>query len=165
MAPGKHDPTRFSTYIRVHENYLDRLVREGFVRPDHDLVFEAVPGGMLLEGTASCLGGITVQVRKLLEFRDEGQDPMVQTRWYSYNVTLQGVGIIFRYDSPFLPDLGGHHRHHHVHHFDVLKGDREGIVGEIEDPEMVPTLGEVIEEARNWYYENLDELRKRGLAH
>lgn len=119
---------------------------------------------MLLEGTASCIGGIEIQVRKLVAFLDDGDDPLVQTEWYSYNVTLRGVGNIFRYDSPFLPDRGGHHAHDHVHLYDAFAGDREGTIEPIYNKDDVPTLGEVIDRARDWYWQNVEELERRGLA-
>jgi len=159
VSPGKHQPTRLSTYLRVHSNYVAGFERDGFVEPGHDLDFQPVPGGLLLEGEARCQGGLVVEVRKLLvPLDDSSDDPEVQTRWYSYNVALQGVGTIFRYDSPVDHDSAGHHRHHHVHRYDVLAGDREGRIKELRHPDDVPTLGEVFEEARGWYYAHVDQL-------
>lgn len=130
--------------------------------------FEPVPGGFLLDAEFRCKGGIIVEARKLARVvQKDPEDPVVETEWYSYNVSLQGFGPVVRYDSPFLPDReghhGDHHRHHHVHRYDLLAGDREGRVEIIEDGEDVPHLGDVIREAEEWYYANRPELERRGL--
>ena len=73
---------------------------------------------------------------------------MVQTVAYSYNAALNGRGVILRYDSPHV-----HHNHlHHVHRYDVLKGDSTGRLEPVDQDEW-PTLGEVVEELRVWYYD------------
>lgn len=160
MRSGKHAPTRFSQYIKAHDNVLGQFVREGFVAEDHGLEFEAVPGGLLLEGRLECEGGIRIDVTKLVAYVIEDTDPLVETRRYRYHVTLRGAGNVFRYDSPHET----HNREHHVHRYDLLDGDRRGEVTFLHDEEEVPTLGEVIEEARQWYWANLEDLQDRGLA-
>lgn len=122
-------------------------------------------GGFLLDAVFDCEGGILVHARKLARVVSdaEGDDPVVETAWYSYNVSLRGVGNIVRYDSPFLPDSGGHHASHHVHRYNVLAGDMEGRIQELEAEHHVPHLGEVIREARDWYFGHIKELQARGM--
>lgn len=128
VRTGKHAPARFSHYARAHLQDLEQLTRSGFIQPDHGAEFTAVPGGFLLDATFDREAGIIVHARKLARIVSdaEGDDPVVETAWYSYNVSLRGVGNIVRYDSPFFPDLQGHHATHHVHRYDVLAGDVEG---------------------------------------
>jgi len=45
-----------------------------------------------------------------------------------------------------------------VHRYDVFAGDRKGVVEEFRGGDW-PTLGEVLEELRIWYYANLDFLK------
>ena len=57
---------------------------------------------------------------------------------------------------------GGHHDSHHRHSYDVLGEDpTRSAVTCIAGLDDVPTLGDVIEEARSWYYENLDAIEAR----
>lgn len=62
----------------------------------------------------------------------------------SYNVRIQGVGNVVRYDSGHID----HNTDHHVHHYDVLNGDRTGTVT-IYGEAGWPTLAEVISSARD----------------
>jgi len=141
VPSGKHAPTRLSSYATVHHNVLDQFVRDGFVDAGHDLDFTATEGGFLLEGVLRCAGGIEIEVRKLVGIVLEEVDPLVRTRWYSYNVSVHGLGNIFRYDSPHVFDPQGHHAEHHVHRYDVLTGDREGLLEFIHGEDAHPTLG------------------------
>lgn len=94
-------------------------------------------------------------MRKRLEILEGvGADTLVRAVYYSYNVALEGVGNIFRYDSPHKD----HRPHHHVHRYDVMSGDRRGRVEMIFDESARPTLGEVLLEAESWYYEHYDAL-------
>lgn len=161
MRSGKHRATYLSQFAKAHHNVLAQLVREGFVDEDHGLEFEAVPGGLVLEGILDCAdGAITVEVQKFVAYVLEADDPLVETRSYRYHVALRGVGNIVRYESPHET----HNRAHHVHRYDLLAGDRGGEVRFLHDEEDVPTLGEVIEEARQWYWTNLEALKERGLV-
>jgi hypothetical protein len=60
---------------------------------------------------------------------------------------VSGRGNRFRYDGPHGDD---HHPYNHVHRFDG-KG-RETSLLEIGDENEVPTLGDVIAEAHDYYY-------------
>lgn len=108
-------------------------------------------GQLQLVGEIRCLGGIVIDVDKyLVQLDGEGPNATVQTTDYSYNVYIQGLGNIFRYDSAH----HDHHSFHHVHRYDVFNGDREGTVERCE----WPTLGEVIERAAEWYDANFEQL-------
>lgn len=86
---------------------------------------------------------------------DGGADALIQTAFYSNNVALEGVGNLFRYDSPH----EDHRPEHHVYRYDVLAGDHDGGVEAIPDESQRPTLGEVVQEAADWYYDHVDELQ------
>ena len=161
---SKHGPNRLDNYQLVHETRMQHLIASGFVLVD---TTEFLPnrGAILLVGAIGCLGEIHVEVIKTLAILDgDGPDATVQTESYSYNVALRGVGNIFRYDSPHaMPgerDPVQHHNYHHKHVYDVLSGDKHGHVVLIEREDDIPTLGEVIEEAAEWYYNHLETLSK-----
>lgn len=154
MSRDKHNPWRLGRYIDIHRTILEQFLRDGFVVSE-DLSFERINGFILLEGRVHCLGGIYIAVaERLVIVQGEGTEAMVERAGYSYNVVLEGVGNIFRYDSPHTD----HNREHHVHRYDVLEGDSQGAIDFIYDEEKRPTLSEVTEEARQWYYEHYDEL-------
>lgn len=152
---GKHGPNRLGSYVQTHEAIMGQLRRGGFVSSD-DLTFVPLQGSILLQGTVNCQGGLYVRVLKRLKVLDNGgADALVQTVFYSYNVALEGVGNVFRYDSPH----EDHRPEHHVHRYDVLDGDHDGRVEMIPDESQRPTLGEVIQEAADWYYEHIQRLQ------
>lgn len=154
MAGSKHGPNRITNYLETHDTVMGQFVDAGFVLSD---TLELVPVGvglLVMHGRLSCLGGIALEVYKLLKVVDgEGASARVETIDYVYNAHLQGVGNILRYDCPH-PD---HNCFHHVHKFDVFNGDREGTVERI-DGESRPTLGEVVGELQAWFYENYARL-------
>ncbi|NBB87164.1 MAG: hypothetical protein GVY12_13230 [Bacteroidetes bacterium] len=146
---AKHGPNRLKSYIETHETVMEHLRLGGFVVSD-TLAFSALRNSILLTGNIGCKGGINIDVKKRLQVREgEGANALVQTVYYKYNVALSGHGTIFRYDSPHRE----HRRFHHVHRYDVLSGDSEGTVERIED-DAWPTLGEVVQEAADWYYDH-----------
>jgi hypothetical protein len=138
---------------------MQQYVRGGFIVSD-GLAFEALGEGFIfVRGTIGCAGGLYIDVEKILEIvGGEGPRTMVQTISYTYNAAIEGVGNVFRYDSPHAED---HRPFHHVHRYDVLAGDRDGTV----EGSSWPTLGAVIGELQDWFYEHIDELteiRTRG---
>ena len=124
-----------------------------------DLDVDAVEGHLLLHGRIHCKGGLQIDVNKRLRLGDESGHDTVQTVAYSYNVSLQNLGNIFRYDSPHPT----HNREHHVHRYDVLNGDTEGTVEMDYREDEWPTLREVVDEAAEWYYAHLRDLIEAGL--
>ncbi len=136
------------------------LERDGKVLLDGDgLTIERSGGGVVIEGRIQCAGGITIYVTKRLTVLggDVGGD-VVQTDSYTYHVMVEGLGNLLRYCGPHDDEAHPEHKpFHHKHTYNVLRGDVEGGVSEIE-PERRPTLAEVIIEACRWYYDHADEI-------
>jgi hypothetical protein len=87
----------------------------------------------------------------------------VQIVGYRYHVKIPGIGNVFRYEGPHPrretgPAPPPHHDHHHVHRYDILRGDLTGKVEIIPNVGGVPTLREAISEAADWFYEHIDEI-------
>lgn len=160
VSRHRHSATRLSTYLNVHQNRLEQLLRGGFLISADDLQIEAGDGCILIEGLLHCQGGIIVDVSKRIVFLEDEEDPLVQTVDYSYCVTLRNVGVICRYDSPHKD----HQQDHHVHRYDVLDGDRDGKVEPIYEEDERPLLAEVVEEAAEWFFKNLARLQRDGLV-
>jgi hypothetical protein len=146
--PSRRGPISYTNYQRIHDRRIEDFVNEGFVI-SHNVTFGPPSSGHItVEGDIYCLGGITVEVRKRLKIlRGKGPKAMVKTSDYAYNVYANGRGNLFRYDSPH-----EHRPYHHVHRYDVLATWSELSVEDIGNENKVPTLGEVIEEARDLYY-------------
>lgn len=154
-----HLPTRFSTYQATHNNLLGQFKDRDFVGKEN-LCFTPSAQGIFLEGEIGCLGNIVIAVEKFLEILDgDRNDAMVQTLWYSYNVFIRGQYNLFRYDNQdddFLRP--GHQDEHHKHCFDWRTG--EEVVG---SPiwmgvDKWPTLGQVIAEVEDWYWEHREDI-------
>jgi hypothetical protein len=130
---------------------------DGFVGED-TLTLEPLGADMLtMIGEIACLGGIVVRVEKYLEVLEgDALDAYVRTFEYQYNAFVRGRNNILRYDNTHTYD--GHGDPHHKHMYDWKTGDPlpnfPAWVGE----SNWPTLGEVIEELRAWYWENRNEL-------
>lgn len=132
---------------------MHQLRAEGFVLDD-GVEFQPYGSGyIVMAGRITCAGGIHVDVSKVLRVERESGVAWVQTIEYSYNAVLPGRGAILRYDSPH----ESHRPHHHVHRYDVLAGDKDGTVDATSDTDW-PTLGEVLTELRDWYYDNYERL-------
>ena len=153
----KHRPIKFNRYQEIHDSYLDSFLREGFIA-DHTLIFSGSNFYRFsLKGEIACLGNILITVDKTLEvLQDYRKNALVQTVMYNYNVSVRGYGNVFRYDNSH--SRIGHPDNHHKHEFDWKLNDQdEGKVIWV-GAEKWPTLGEVIEEARDWYWSNQSEL-------
>jgi hypothetical protein len=144
----KHQPNVFWRYKQIHTNVMDQFRHSGFIRAD-DLTFsDEIEGRIRLAGHIECAGWIYLRVTKDLRvISGRGEMALVQTEWYSYNVALEGEGNILRHDSP------------HPHRSE----DRKGIVTVIRTGAH-PTLGQVIGEARDWFYANVDEIMRRRVG-
>jgi hypothetical protein len=153
---GKHAPIALGKYLEIHETAMRRLERDNrYVLPEGaGLTIERVDDGLLISGRIRCVGGIAIDVTKFLAIlAGEGDSAVVQTVSYTYHVALEGLGNLLRYCGPH--DDVAHPDHkpfHHKHTYDVLRGDVEGHVTEV-DAEERPTLAEVITEACAWYFE------------
>lgn len=117
-------------------------------------------------GDIGCLGNIRLSVEKYLQVLTPGasgrdvlggdHDIEVETRIYAYHAAVVGHGMILRYDNNH--GRAGHADWHHVHRGDWRNaGDDAGVVEWIGEDRW-PTLGEVIQELADWYYEHRDEL-------
>lgn len=151
--PGnaKHSPARFSTYVTAHENYMDQLRATDFIGNDSLEIPPFESGLFKIRGEISCLGNIAVRVEKtLVVLGEEGEtDPLVQTVDYAYNASVRGYKSFLRYNN--LHTVPGHKDAHHKNSFDWQT--EEHLPG---SPEWVgeagwPTLGEYLEEVREWY--------------
>lgn len=132
------------------------LVAGGFVRADGLTLGEAEDGEIKIAGELKCDGGIAIQVDKtLLILEGAGDTAIVRTVDYRYHGFVEGRGSLFRYCSPHLDD--GHRPYHHVHRFAIPTLAAIIPVERITDGNDIPTLRQVVEEARDLYYGH-DEL-------
>jgi hypothetical protein len=159
MGKSKHAPNRLRAYIEIHDSFISQYVDKRFIG-FNTLRFIDSPDKVFVRGHLGCSGNIVIAVEKKLVFVDrDHRDDLVQTQWYAYNVFVQNVGNVFRYDNQD-KDFAfrkGHKDPHHKHLFDwrtnkELQAVWVGVDG-------WPTLGEVIEEAHQWYWDNHSALR------
>jgi hypothetical protein len=83
-------------------------------------------------------------------------NPLVQTVWYSYNVSVRNHFNTFRYDNQdddfsFRLD---HQDAHHKHVFDWQTGNELSDSPIWVGAEKWPLLSQVLEEAEAWYWEH-----------
>jgi hypothetical protein len=135
---------------------MEGLRASGFVDGD-TLVIEVGPHTITMEGEIACLGGIVINVLKTLEvLRGEGQDAMVQTVTYSYNVSIRRQFNIFRYDN--LHPTKGHPDPHHKNLYDWQTGEQLPESPKWVGIEQWPSLTDVILEAQQWHGDHYDKL-------
>lgn len=138
---------------------MDQMRADGFIGED-TLALEPIGADILtMFGEIACLGGIVVRVEKYLEILEgEALDAYVRTFEYKYNAFIRGHNNVLRYDNTHT--YNGHGDPHHKHMFDWKTGEHlpgyPSWVGE----EDWPTLGEVMEELRGWYWANREDLPK-----
>jgi hypothetical protein len=135
---------------------MERLVRGQFVLSD-ELRILGSPSGLEVSGSLECAGRIRIDVMEIWSITYLGGVHHVSRDEYSLNASLGGVGNILRHDSPH-PD---HNREHHVHSFDVLRGDLHGSVELIYEEDRIPTLYEFVAHVEEWYYAHLGKLPSR----
>ncbi|MGM3308903.1 hypothetical protein ACSQ6I_23480 [Anabaena sp. WFMT] len=159
---GRHQPNKFLLYKDIHNSALKNLCDTSFVG-SHSLVFESIPGEFCLSGEISCLGNILVAVYKILTILDDDEEnPLVQTVEYSYNASIQGHNTIFRYDNQddyHHVSYDDHQDEHHKHEYDWTTGKQNSGSPMWIGDEKSPTLGDVLWELHNWYYENISYLK------
>ncbi len=154
MSPGKHGSNRYLNYVETHETVMQQFRERGFVLQDDLFFSQATESTIILEGTIHCMRGINISVQKQIAILGgDDRNPDVQSVSYSYNVALVRQGNIFRYDSPHAT----HNQEHHVHRYDVWSS-QEIALDLLPNEDERPTLGEVIQEAEAWYYDNYDRL-------
>lgn len=157
---NKHGPNRLSSYIEIHDTVMRSLFDEGCVESESLEFTSGADGWIILDGEIVLRGRLLkVKVTKGLEVRDNGQDdPMVQTRYYSYNVSIVGGSNVFRYCSPHKDPGPEHHDVHHRHQYDPFgPNPYQNTVSTVEE-DTWPLLSEVIREADEWYWANQEEI-------
>jgi hypothetical protein len=160
---GKHAPIELGKYIDIHGTAMRSLERDNYVLPGGDgLGIERVDGGLLMSGRIVCVGGVTLDVTKLLAILSgEGDGAIVQTTSYTYHAMIEGLGNLLRYCGPHdTPEHPDHKPYHHKHTYDPLGEEVEGHLEEV-DPDSRPTLAEVISEACRWYFDHAEEIEAR----
>jgi hypothetical protein len=136
---------------------MAQLRAEGFVCGDN-LAFpppSRKSNFIRLKGSIFCLGGIRIDVTKhwrILYW--EGKVPVIQTERYAYHAMVEGFYGIFRYDNVHRTPYKGHHDRHHKHLIDWKTGKQFCSPPEWVGEEKWPVLDKVIEELRDWYWEN-----------
>lgn len=144
---SRHDWCSWTQYSDIHSRCLHNF--EHFILNDL-LMADMTPAGVAWGGELFCQGGIEIHVHKLQDVRYDRDWAEVRTHSYSYHV-LQRRGSatvsLFRYDNIHVH--AGHPDAHHRHRFDKRGGEIEPAkhVGEAN----WPTLGEVLQEANEWW--------------
>ncbi|MEH1918012.1 MULTISPECIES: hypothetical protein [unclassified Nostoc] len=167
---GVHAPNNFSAYEQIHETVIDQF-RDSLFINDHTLEFSAgrrfddisdeVIPQIRLKGQIGCQGKILITVDKFLDILDNsGNNRLVQTFSYSYNASVQGFGNIFRYDNldDYFVVNSGHPDNHHRHNFNWCVNQQKWQDLTWVGYDNWPTLGKVITELQEWYWDNKDEL-------
>jgi len=159
-TPLRHKPNRLQNYLKVHETVLEQFKKRGFVGED-SLEFIPLNKYFILQGEVGCIGGLILKVEKLIRVIEvDSSDLSIQTAWYSYNASIRNSHNVLRYDNQD-EDFGfreGHSDEHHKHVFDWQTGDELD-----ESPLWIgadnwPTLGDVLKELEDWYWENKGSL-------
>lgn len=152
----RHKPIKFCRYQEIHDSYIESFVQRGFIG-ENTLRFEPDLYEIILLGEIACRGQIVITVNKSIEIIEgSGENALIQTWLYEYNVSIRNYGNVFRYDNSH--SRLGHLDNHHKHEFDWrIKETGEGKVTWIGEDQW-PTLGDVIEEAEKWYWNNYIEL-------
>ncbi|MEL7352759.1 MAG: hypothetical protein ABG776_12530 [Cyanobacteria bacterium J06555_13] len=141
---------------------LDQLRSDKFVGPD-SIEIEPGSGELVMRGEIGCKGGILIDVEKTLAIISGwGDEALVETVRYKYNVSLRGLSNILRYDNQD-EDFSFRKNHadrHHKHVFDWRTGIQQRV--EWVGADNWPKLNQVIEEMREWYGEHMHELKAQG---
>ncbi len=139
---------------------MRRLERDGYVLPGGDglTIDQTVPGVLFMDGRIGCAHGMSVGVKKTLKILSgEGPTAVVQTTKYTYHVMIDDRWNVFRYCAPHDDLAHPHHKpFHHKHIYDPLCGDLREVASH--ESETWPTLGEVIDEACQWYFDHAAEI-------
>jgi hypothetical protein len=138
---------------------LAPALRSGFLLSGGELEFDPRFEIVGMKTDLLCEGGIRIQVEEHHRFVRMGwlgPRDAAELIYYRYNVVLNNVGTIFRYNSPH----EDHRQFHHVHRIDVLGSGAETVLP-LKERE-VPTLREVLQESERWHYDHLDRSTGNG---
>jgi len=161
---ANHAPNDLYSHITIIGSVVRKWEAVGFIT-DEALVFAPCEGGFVCAGFLCCVGGLVIRVEKRLEVQGgTGTNPVVQTLDYAYNVSLQGSGVIFRYDNSHGPPpdypkddpVQQRETWHHRHKMPFPPG-AEG-KGTVDWNVVWPHLSDVIQEANDWYEEHGEPL-------
>lgn len=154
-APGtgprrnKHDWNGLESYLATHFRHLRNW--EHFITSDSLIITPNDENGLVIERRLDCQDGLFIDIKKTIEINENNQ---VRTIAYKYHAGIHGdpTRSIFRYDDAHIYVREGHADAHHKHRFDHTTWR------EIDPPEWIgeerwSTLGEVIEELHEWWYE------------
>jgi len=144
---GRHAPNSWDSYLAAHNGRLADFA-DHFLERD-TLEINTTSTTVVWSGVLYCRGGIEIKVARQQRTWMRSGRRWVETIEYSYHVMTKaedGVHGLFRYDNAH--PHPGHPDAHHRHDFGV-DGEHEVIrwVGEA----SWPTLGDVIEEAYEWW--------------
>jgi hypothetical protein len=168
VSRGRLTPRALHLYTASIEDAVEQIKQSEFWEWDDIGYYGEVEGGrefLNARGTVVCSGGVRVHVYEKLMFHRErrwapsGAERLLDLVEYSHSAVLHNRGNIFRYDSPDIrPTVGApeHHKHHHLHRFDVLGTGEEIKPPEIIPPDRAPTLRQVLHEAEAWYRKHLE---------
>ncbi len=160
IVKTKHQPNKYGSYVEIHTTVMEKFRAQGFIGSDNLLFESFLLEGFRLRGQIACLGGIVITVDKFIEILEhQGSYGLVQTKWYTYNVSLRGGNNIFRYDNQDKDYLRpGHQDEHHKHVFNPWNGCEIPNSPEWIGLENWPTLGEIIKESQDWYWQHREIL-------
>jgi hypothetical protein len=155
---SKHQPVAFAKYVKIHDSYMESYYKKAMVVSDTlnwDLSDQPMVTlkGKIFIGDQS---GLCLYVSQLMRLsRDKRGRQLVRIDEYTYNLYYDGKkkSEIFRYDNFDIEPRRGHKSTHHCHRFMSGKEQR-GSPYELLH-EDVPTLGQAIEEAYEYYLETI----------
>lgn len=160
--PPNHSPNLLRSYLEIHDTVLAGYIREGDFVGKEDV--EVVPyssrsrPGFLFKGEVGCIGEIVISMEKFLEITKDGPtpgNPWVETRWYNYHVFIRNWRSIFRYDNQDPEYMrSGHGDEHHKHMYNLDTGDEVNGSPIWIGANCWPHMHEIIEEAKQWYWDN-----------
>jgi uncharacterized protein with von Willebrand factor type A (vWA) domain len=128
---------------------------DGFVVEDR-CAFTFLPETILLQGTIVCLDALTVDVEKEIAILSGlKMNARVQTRRFRYHARVRGAHNILRYESAH-----EHRPQAHKHVYNTFGDGQEQEIIDLFHENEIPTLGEVIQELREWHQENAGRLKK-----
>ena len=148
MSADRHGWNALDHYIGIHDAHLNRF--DHFIETNGVTFTVAGPDSIRIAGRFSSVGGVYLDVSKILEINTRNQ---VRTLKYSNHagITMPVLRSIFRYDNAHRYDRAGHADEHHKHVFD--SSGQEAANPTWIGRDQWPTLGEVLEELEEWWQE------------
>ncbi|NJK29085.1 MAG: hypothetical protein HC790_11090 [Acaryochloridaceae cyanobacterium CSU_3_4] len=141
--------------MTIHQTVMEKYNCDGFVC-DNNIELKKFEYEFQMIGEIGCLGNIIISVNKKMSILHyAGKIPVVETKRYSYNVSVRGGYNLFRYDNTHTEGrYPGHPDDHHKHEYDFITGRPLHQIPKWIGADNWPHLGSVIGEAQVWYWEN-----------